>query len=241
VSELRVDAVLFDLDGVLVDSDAIYERHWRRWAAERDVDPEAVLAVHHGRRAVEVIERLTSGLDVTAEAARYNAGLEADRDFEGLALIDGAIEMVMALPPDRWAIATSGPRAVAEPRMAHLGLPIPRVLVTADDVARGKPAPDPYLAAAAGLGFDPACCLVVEDAPAGIASARAAGCRVIGVASTHRADALGGADAVVARLSDLRIEPAGEGLIVAWAPETPETPETLEAIEAIEPSSTLRG
>ena len=228
--ELRVAAVLFDLDGVLVDSDAIYERHWRRWAAERDVDPDAVLAVHHGRRAVEVIELLTTGLDVTAEAARYNAGLEADRDFEGLALMAGSLELLAALPADRWAIATSGPRAVAEPRMAHLGLPLPAVLVTADDVARGKPAPDPYLAAAAGLGLDPARCLVVEDAPAGIDSARAAGCHVIGVASTHRADALARSDVVVARLSDLRIDPAGEGLRVSWLRET---------IEAIEPSSTL--
>ncbi|CAN5747365.1 HAD family hydrolase [soil metagenome] len=223
MAELRVEAVLFDLDGVLVDSDAIYERHWRRWAAERNVDPEAVLAVHHGRRAVEVIELFTTGLDVTAEAARYNTGLEADRDFEGLALIPGALEMVLVLSLDRWAIATSGPRAVAEPRMAFLGLPIPRVLVTADDVVRGKPAPDPYLAAAEGLGVEPSRCLVVEDAPAGIASARAAGCRVIAVASTHRADALRAADVVVATLSDLSIRPTGEGLIVA----------------AIEPSSTL--
>jgi sugar-phosphatase len=213
-SSFRCAAVVFDLDGVLVDSNPIAERHWQRWAARHGIPAERVLALHLGRPAVETIRLVAPHLDAAAEA-RTSEYAEAD-DVEGLHAFDGAADLLRALPPDRWAIATSGTRRTATIRLSHVGLPLPPALVTADDVARGKPAPDPYLLAAARLGVDPARCVVVEDAPSGIASARAAGARVVAVASTNPPSALAAADVVLARLADLRIEASADGLHLTW-------------------------
>jgi sugar-phosphatase len=132
----------------------------------------------------------------------------------------GAIDLVGAIPPERWAIATSAPRTMAERWLAHVRMPLPSVLVTVDDVARGKPAPDPYLRAAELLGVAAADCLVIEDAPAGVSAARAAGATVLGVLSTHGAVHLGDADHLVAALDQVQIRPDGMagGLLVRWQP-----------------------
>jgi sugar-phosphatase len=211
---LFCDAILFDLDGVLVDSNTIVERHFLAWAARHELAIGQFSADHHGLTTVETIRLVAPHLDAIAEALALETG-EAD-DTEGLVAYAGAHRLLTALPGGRWAIATSGTRRTASARLAHLGLPLPAVLVTADDVTRGKPAPDPYLLAAKRLGVDPQRCVVIEDAPAGVAAARAAGARVVAVTTTNGAAALGAADAVVARLDDLAVDVTSAGLRVLW-------------------------
>ncbi|WP_437205149.1 HAD-IA family hydrolase [Planctomicrobium sp. SH664] len=201
--ELTCAAILFDLDGVLVDSNTIVERHWRLWAERRGLPIDEILAVHHGRPTVETVRQFAPEIDAVAEA-RAKERVEAD-DTDGLTIYAGAFRLLTSLPRECWAIATSGTRRTATIRLQHVGLPIPDIFVTADDIQRGKPAPDPYLLAARGLGVPPGQCIVIEDAPAGIESGKAAGARVVAVASTSSRQALAGADAVVARLDDLQL------------------------------------
>jgi sugar-phosphatase len=199
-------AILFDLDGVLVDSTASVARWWRTWAAEKNLDAEEILKIMHGRRTVEVIRLAAPQLDAEAEAAliEQRAAKTEDENY-GVMPMPGAAELLKALPVQRWAVVTSGTRVPAAARLRFVGLPVPRVLVAADDVLRGKPDPEPYLKGAQLLGLKPAECLVIEDAPPGIQSAKAGGMKVIGVASTYPVSALREADAVIARLRDLQV------------------------------------
>ena len=197
-------AIVFDLDGILVDSDPIAVRHWQRWAKLHGLPVEPILASHHGRPTVETVRQFAPHLDAVAEA-RAKEIAEAD-DTDGLVTHEGAARMLSVLPPDRWTIATSGTRRTATFRLQHVGLPIPDTIVTADDVERGKPAPDPYLLAISRLNLAAEDCIVIEDAPSGITSAKSAGARVIGIASTNEPSALSDADAIVSKLSDLRVE-----------------------------------
>ena len=177
-------AFLFDMDGTLIDSIAAAERVWGRWAQRHGLDVAVVVKAMHGVRAIETIRRFgPPGIDVEAETAALTQAEIAD--LEGIVAIDGADRFLRSLPRDRWAIVTSAPRALALPRLRAAGLPVPEILVTADDVARGKPAPDCFLAAAEALGFPIRECLVWEDAPAGIAAAEAAGAAVIVIGATH--------------------------------------------------------
>jgi mannitol-1-/sugar-/sorbitol-6-phosphatase len=189
-------ALIFDLDGVLVDSGPVVEQQWRRWAGARGLRAEPFLRVCHGRRALETIRLAAPHLDAEAEVAAFRP----EADTEALGAVAGAARLLTTLPPDAWGVATSGPRAAAAARLARAGLPMPRVLVCAEDVTRGKPHPDVYLLAAAQLAAAPAECLVVEDAPAGVGAARAAGMAVVGLTTTHRADELE-ADAMAATLA----------------------------------------
>jgi len=209
------DAIIFDLDGVLVDSNEIAERHLRRWAERHEVAFERVAAVHHGRPTVETIRFVAPHLDAELEA-QVLEGAEAI-DTAGLVAFAGAARLLAELPKGQWAIATSGMRRTATNRLSHVGLIVPEVLITADDVREGKPSPEPYLVAAKRLGIDAARCVVVEDAPAGIASARAAGAKVVGVTSTHSADKLAGADVIVKRLADLSAIAANGALVLSWS------------------------
>lgn len=192
-------AVLFDMDGTLIDSIAAVERCWVRWAEEFGLDV-AQLAGYHGVPARGIAERLLEPAFVDAAVARIEQ-LEM-ADTAGIAVLPGTLDALAVLTgatPQRCAIATSCTAPLARARVAAAGLPVPEVLVTASDVSRGKPAPDPYLLAADRLGVDPADCLVVEDAPAGLESARAAGCATLAVSlTTPRADLV--ADAVVPNL-----------------------------------------
>lgn len=216
---LTCKAIIFDLDGVLVDSNAIVERHWRQWAEQRGIPYEEIAAIHHGRPTIEIIREVAPHLDAEAEAEEKE-GYEA-ADTDDLAAFDGAAALVDGLPAARWTIATSGRRRTATRRLAHVGLPLPETLVTADDVECGKPAPDPYLLAAERLGVEPQRCVVFEDAPAGVEAARQAGARVVAVASTNSPDALAAADVVIHRLQDVRAEADGNGrLRVRWQEET---------------------
>ncbi len=197
------DAVLFDLDGVLVDSAAVVERTWRRWAARHGLDPAEVIRAAHGRRTIETVRLLAPHLAADDEVAALAASESTETD--GVHEVLGARELLESLPPRSWAVVTSGIRAVAELRLRHTRLPTPPVLVTADQVRHGKPHPEGFLAAAARLGVDPARCVVVEDTPPGIEAAHAGGIRVVAIASTYAPEALAAADAVVPELLWLRI------------------------------------
>jgi sugar-phosphatase len=206
---LECDAILFDLDGVLVNSVACVERHWRRWAEEHDLDAEAILRVAHGQKTVETMRHFAPGMDVAQQAAQF-AEREAS-DMDGVFPIPGASDLVKGLPAESWTVVTSGRRTLALARLRHVGLPVPPTLVTADDVERGKPAPDPYLLAAARLVIEPKACVVIEDSPAGIESALASGMRVIGLATTHPQEDLARSDAIVDTLQSLQISARAQG------------------------------
>jgi mannitol-1-/sugar-/sorbitol-6-phosphatase len=201
IRSLGCKAILFDLDGVLVNSAELVERTWRVWAARHELDFEKVIAVAHGRRTVETVRILAPHLVVDAEVAALESNEAVTSD--GLYEIQGAREMLEMLPSDRWAIVTSGIRAIAEFRIRHTGLTMPSVMICAEDLSRGKPDPEGYLTAALRLGKPPKDCIVIEDAPAGIEAAQNAGMRVIAIAATYPADQLAGADLVVERLTDL--------------------------------------
>jgi sugar-phosphatase len=195
-------AVLFDLDGVLVDSTTYIEEQWRRWARAKGLAAEPFLRVCHGRRALETIQLAAPQLDAEAEVAAFvpdDAG-----NGNTLKPVEGASRLLQTLPMGSWAVATSGTRAAATERLTEAGLPIPGVLVCAEDVVHGKPSPDVYLLAAAGLGVSPADCIVVEDAPAGVQAARSAGMGVVALTTTHRHEDLA-ADAYTSSLAGIHL------------------------------------
>jgi mannitol-1-/sugar-/sorbitol-6-phosphatase len=206
------DAVLFDMDGTLIDSMAGSLQAWARWATEHQVDP-AHLADLGGRPAAQVIPALLAPEQVADALARIEH-LENEVAAEGIELLPGTAEALSALPPDRVAIVTSCTRSLLAARLAGSRLSAPRAVVTFDDVEHGKPAPDPFLLGARRLGVDPARCLAVEDAPAGLASARAAGCTTLAVGATHPHDELD-ADAHAPDLSHVRFEVGPAGVTVS--------------------------
>lgn len=204
---------MFDLDGVLCDSTQAVDREWREWAARKGVDGDAVMAIAHGVRTIEVIRRVAPHLDAEAESAAIE-NHEA-HDQRGVTVMPGAVELVKSIPAGRWGVVTSGSRELATNRLRYCGVPVPAILVTADDVVNGKPHPEPYLKGAAGLGLPAAQCVVIEDAPAGIESAHAAGMRVIALASTYPVAQLGAADAVIKSFQEISIKVGDRGLSVS--------------------------
>lgn len=203
-------AVLFDLDGVLVDSRAAIEQVWREWAAARGRDWRPFLAVAHGRRTSETIRLVAPELDAKEESRALDA-MEAV-EARGLVAFPGAADLVAAVG-DPWAIVTSGSPPVASLRLRTAGLPFPAVFVTSRDVRRGKPDPEGYLLAAGGLGALPEDCVVVEDSPTGVAAGKAAGMRVIAVCSTYPESALGDADVRLPALASLRVRADRAGVL----------------------------
>jgi mannitol-1-/sugar-/sorbitol-6-phosphatase len=188
--------VLSDLDGVLVDSGAEVERVWREWAAEHGLDPDLVARESHGVPARGVLERVAPHLNHAEEVDR----IERRHAATGGHALPGAAELLARTH----AVVTSCSPELAAARFDASGLAAPAVLITSDLTTRGKPHPDPYLAGAAALGADPADCLVIEDAPAGIAAGHAAGMTVWAVTTTHAPDELTAADRVVASLDEVR-------------------------------------
>jgi len=193
-------AVCFDMDGTVVDSTAVVERSWRRFAERHGLDAESFIGSVHGIRTSDAIALVAPWLDARAEAERLDA--EEAGDVDGLRPVPGAGPLLAALPDDAWAVVTSADRQLATARLAAAGLPLPRVLVCSEDTPAGKPDPACYLAAARLLGAEPADCLVVEDVPAGVQAGRAAGMLVVGITTTHPAAALA-ADACVDTLDEL--------------------------------------
>jgi len=177
-------AFLFDMDGTLLDSTAVANRVWSTWAESHGLDAEQVIAALHGVRVRDTVRRFATGtMDVDREAERITAGEIAQVD--GITEIAQARAFLDSLPRDRWAVVTSAPRALAIRRIEAAGLPSPPLLIAAEDIMIGKPAPDCYIAAAKALGVEIRDCLIWEDAPAGIAAGEAAGSTVIVVEATH--------------------------------------------------------
>jgi mannitol-1-/sugar-/sorbitol-6-phosphatase len=208
MSSFRCSAILFDLDGVLLDSTRVVARQYTIWAQKHGFDPAQVLKAAHGVRTEEVIRRVAPHLDVAAES-RWIEVREAEAP--DVVAMPGAVELLGSIPKGRWGIVTSGTRFLATTRMRKFGVPIPDVLVTADDVERGKPDPEPYLRAARLLNVNPAQCVVVEDAPAGIQSAHAAGMTVISLPTTYPVAELQEAEAIVSGLPDITVTLEGAG------------------------------
>jgi len=210
---LRCKAFLFDMDGVLVDSRAVVERTWQRWAAERHpIDLVKLLHVAHGRKARDTLLIMAPSLATDEEVAWLDATELAD--VEGLSVLAGAKELVAALPRDRWAIVTSCGRDLARLRLGSVGLPEPDALIVAEEVKRGKPAPDGYRLGAERLGFEPRDCIVFEDAPAGVAAGKAAGARVLALTTNYAPRDLQEADATIADLRSIHVHPEPDGFVV---------------------------
>ncbi|HEX2313041.1 MAG TPA: HAD family hydrolase [Thermomonospora sp.] len=203
-------AVLFDVDGTLIDSTPVVERSAHRWAAEYGLDPVEFLADAHGRRTSDRVAEFLPPERVAEATARLDA-LEA-ADTEGITALPGVRELLGSLDGRPWALVTSMDRPLLAVRRAAAELPLPDVVVTAEDVRHGKPDPEGYLLAARRLGVEPADCVVVEDAPAGVRAGRAAGARVIAVTTSHPASELAEADVVVPGLTAVAITP--DGLVV---------------------------
>jgi sugar-phosphatase len=208
-------AFLFDMDGTILTSIKAAERVWGAWAASHGLDVDAFLPTIHGKRTEETVRALNlPGVDPAAEANRIT--LAEIEDVEGIEAITGAAAFLNSLPAGRWAIVTSAPRALAERRIAAAGMPTPAVLVAAEDVERGKPAPDPFLLGARRLGVPPGDCLVFEDTRAGLQAAAAAGMAsvVVTVTHTHPVET----DAVpIVDYADLRAEASADGLRIVRA------------------------
>lgn len=192
-------AVLFDADGVLVDSHRAYRTVWECWARLHRLDAALVLAATHARRPVDTIAEVAPGLDPVAEHGRLT-GFVAEL-VDGFPLFPGAADLLVEVPAGRWAVVTSGDATRVRARLTAGSAPLPTVLVDGHDVSRGKPDPEGFLTAAARLGSVPVDCLVVEDAPAGVRAAKAAGMAVLALTTSHDAGALAAADLVVASLT----------------------------------------
>ncbi|QPC90266.1 HAD-IA family hydrolase [Mesorhizobium sp. INR15] len=178
-------AFLFDMDGTLLNSIAAAERVWTAWAIRHGLDVAAFLPTMHGIRAIETVRRLAlPGVDPQHEADEISRAEIAD--VEGIHALAGAAAFLASLPPRRWAIVTSSPRALALRRIEAVGIPLPATMITGEDVLHGKPAPDCFRLGAERLGFDPRDCLVFEDAVPGIEAAEAAGATVAVVTATHQ-------------------------------------------------------
>jgi mannitol-1-/sugar-/sorbitol-6-phosphatase len=207
-------ALLFDMDGVLIDSTPAVARVWTGWALEHGFDPDSVVKRAHGRPSLTTVREYLPHSDYEQE----NREIERREieDLEGIVPLPGALQLLSTLPNGRWTIVTSATRALAEVRLRAVNLPIPRYIVTASDVSNGKPHPEPYLKAAEVLSFPARQCLVLEDAPAGIRAGKAAGARVIALRTMEGDEELrrAGADWVINNCADLSADARDGGLFI---------------------------
>ena len=210
--EISCAALLFDLDGVLINSTPAVARVWRKWAVEHGFNPEEVVSRAHGRPSLTTIREYLPGADHEVE----NRELERREmaDLEGVIPLPGAVELLASLPGDRWTIVTSCTRPLAQVRIKAAGLPLPRKLVTSNDIRQGKPHPEPFLTGAAALGFAAEECIVFEDVPAGVRAGKAAGARVIAFTTTVQSAALRevGADWVLHSCAEIAAVGHSKGL-----------------------------
>lgn len=219
MTQLQCAALFFDLDGVLINSTPAVERVWRRWAIEHGFNPEEAVARAHGRPSITTVREYLPNADHEAENREVER--REIEDLEGVIPLPGALELLSHLPDNRWTIVTSCTRPLAEVRIKAAGLPVPKKLITSSDITNGKPHPEPYLKAANLLGFDAVDCVVLEDAPAGIRSGKAAGARVIAFKTTAPDHALvaAGANWIVNDCADVRLLSASnDGLSLTLAP-----------------------
>jgi mannitol-1-/sugar-/sorbitol-6-phosphatase len=202
---IQCAALLFDMDGVLIDSTPAVARVWRKWAFEHGFDPDEVVSRAHGRPSLTTVREYLPRADHEAENREVER--REIEDVEGVVALPGALDLLTRLPQDRWAVVTSATLPLARVRIKAAGLPWPKKLITANDIDHGKPHPEPYLKAASILGFVAAECVVVEDVPAGIRSGKAAGARVIALGTTTGEPALreAGADWIVRNCADIQL------------------------------------
>lgn len=213
---IHCKAILFDMDGILISSIGSVERSWTKWALLRSVDPALARETAHGRRAVETIAKLRPDLDREKEL-KVIEDIEVG-DNEGLTMLPGVLDLLAALPPDRWTVVTSATERLAQVRLATAGISVPWNLLTADKVTRGKPDPEPFLAGAALLGFAPADCVVFEDSPSGVVAGRDAGCTVVATTFSHSAESLEAAHYIVHDLTGIRVEIANDEIVLTLTP-----------------------
>jgi sugar-phosphatase len=211
MQKIDCKGVLFDLDGVLVDSTPAVARVWTIWAKKHGFDPEQTVHQAHGRPSLATIRELLPNADHLAENAIVER-MEIE-DVDGVVPLPGAIELMNALPPEKWTIVTSCTRTLALVRLRAAGLPIPPKLITSNDITNGKPNPEPYLKGAQLLGLAAKDCVVLEDAPAGIRAGKAAGARVIALQTTERDPLLreAGADWIAKNCSSVHVSPSSSG------------------------------
>jgi sugar-phosphatase len=212
MTQVRCSALLFDMDGVLIDSTPAVARVWHKWAMERGFNPEEVVSRAHGRPSLATVREYLPNADHEAENREVER--REIEDLEGVVPLPGSVDLLATLPEDRWTIVTSCTRRLAEVRLRAAGLPIPRSMITSNDVTNGKPHPEPYAKAATILGFPPADCIVVEDAPAGVRAGKAAGARVIAFTTTVQSGEMlqAGADWILQNCAGIRLLDAKEGL-----------------------------
>jgi len=212
MTEIHCAALLFDMDGVLINSTPAVARVWRRWAIEHGFNPEEVVARAHGRPSLTTVQEYLPNVDHEAENREVER--REIEDLEGVIPLPGALDLLASLPDDRWTIVTSCTRPLAEVRIRAAGLPLPKKLITSNDITNGKPHPDPYLKGASVLGFPAADCIVLEDVPAGVRSGKAAGARVIAFKTTVQEPVLreAGADWILNNCADIRLLDRASGL-----------------------------
>lgn len=215
---VKCNGILFDMDGILISSLGSVDRSWTKWALMRDVDPAYAISIAHGCRSIETVAKLRPDLDAETENQIIEQ-IEID-DTEGLTVLPGVLNLLAALPRDRWTVVTSATEGLARVRLAAGTIPVPERIITAEMVSKGKPHPDPFLAGAALLGFKPEECVVFEDSSSGVKAGRAAGCTVIGTTFSHPVEALEAAHYLIPELTGVSVEtlPANEGLALCFTP-----------------------
>jgi len=215
MEQIRCAALLFDLDGVLINSTPAVARVWRRWAIERGFNPEEVVSRAHGRPSLTTVREYLP--DANHEVENREVERREIEDIEGVVPLPGALELLRSLPENRWTIVTSCTRALAEVRIKAAGLPLPRKMVTSNDITHGKPHPEPFLKGASMLGFPPQECVVLEDVPAGVRAGKAAEAKVIAFTTTVQVTALreAGADWILRSCAEVRLLQAGDALVLS--------------------------
>ena len=218
MNEISCAALLFDLDGVLISSTPAVARVWRKWAVEHGFNPEEVVAAAHGRPSLTTVREYLPNADPEAENREVER--REIEDLEGIVPLPGALDLLGTLPGERWTIVTSCTRALAEVRIKAAGLPLPRQMITSNDIQHGKPHPEPYLKGAALLGFPAEDCIVVEDVPAGVRAGKSAHARVIAFTTTVPRAALkeAGADWILKDCGDVRLSHGVKGLRLVLDP-----------------------
>jgi sugar-phosphatase len=218
---LTCRALLFDLDGVLIDSTPAVARVWHQWALDHGFNPEEVVARAHGRPSLATVRDYLPHADHDAENREVERREIAD--LAGVVPLPGALALLASLPPDRWTIVTSCTRRLAEVRIKAAGLLLPARMVTSTDITHGKPHPEPYLKGVSLLGFPAAQCVVLEDAPAGIRSGKSAAAKVIALKTTAPPAALrdAGADWILNNCADIRVISSAPNLTLTLADPQP--------------------
>jgi len=215
MTEIHCAALLFDLDGVLINSTPAVARVWRRWAIEHGFNPVEVVARAHGRPSLTTVREYLPNADHQLENREVER--REIEDLEGVVPLPGALDLLASLPEDRWTIVTSCTRPLAEVRIKAAGLPLPKKLITSNDITHGKPNPEPFLKGALVLGFPARECIVLEDVPAGVRAGKSADAKVIAFTTTVQESALreAGADWILNNCADIRFLAHGGELRLA--------------------------